>query len=339
MDETENPDEPPAVPRVVAVINALGMDAVAVALVWMAVFARATGTKLILAEYGVLGVAVWAVYVLDRVLDGGSGALAVRRARHDLAWRWRWWLVPAVLMGGYVAVWVALRELRLVVVESGVRLAVAVAAYFLLTLLSRRKGAGNAGPLCVMGLFAFVLVQGPPSQAPLAQLWRPVLGGFCLAGMYLVLRGKRDLPAAWILPRKALGAWLFAFGCALAPHAHIEAWRDLLGGNEVLIFASVCLLNTLLIRLVEGGGAGGEERSLARIYPGMALTVAVGGVMQCVYADRWARPLFAAAAVAAGLLVLLWVVRRRVPGGLVPLLADAAVLLPGVAVMVLVPGR
>jgi hypothetical protein len=216
---------------------------------------------------------------------------------------------------------------------------VAVAAYFLLTLLSRRKGAGNAGPLCVMGVFAFVLMQGPPSQEPVAQLWRPVLGGFCLAGMYLVLRGKRDWPAAWILPRKALGAWLFAFGCALAPHAHIEAWRDLLGGNEVLIFASVCLLNTLLIRLVEGGGAGGEERALARIYPGMALTVAVGGVMQWVHADRWARPLFAAAAVAAGLLVLLWVVRRRLPGGLVPLLADAAVLLPGVAVMVLVPGR
>jgi hypothetical protein len=71
----------------------------------------------------------------------------------------------------------------------------------------------------------------------------------------------------------------------------------------------------------------------------MALTVAVGGVMQWVYADRWARPLFAAAAVAAGLLVLLWVVRRRLPGGLVPLLADAAVLLPGLAVMVAVPGR
>jgi hypothetical protein len=49
--------------------------------------------------------------------------------------------------------------------------------------------------------------------------------------------------------------------------------------------------------------------------------------------------LFAAAAVAAGLLVLLWVVRRRLPGGLVPLLADAAVLLPGLAVMVAVPGR
>ena len=328
-----------AAARAAALLDVLAVTPVAVGLTWMAGFARTTGAKMVSAEYLVLGLAIWAVYLVDRVLDGASAAPADRRARHELGRRWRWLLVAAALAAACVGTWVALHEVRTVVVRAGGRLALVVAGYFALTLLSRRRDTGHVAPVALGGLLVIGLMQGPVQAQALPQLWRGVLGGFFITLIYLTLRNPRQNAPAWILPRKAMGGWLFAFGCALAPHAHVEAWPSLLGGGEVLLFGVVCFLNSLLIRLTESTADTLEEQVLRRLFPGMLLTAVAGGVMQWWDADRLGRPHFAACAVAAILLTGLWIFRRRVPAALVPLLADLAVLAPGVAIVLTVPGR
>jgi hypothetical protein len=194
-------------------------------------------------------------------------------------------------------------------------------------------------PVALGALLVIGLMQGPMQEQALPQLWRGVLGGFFITVLYLTLRNPRQNAPAWTLPRKAMGGWFFAFGCALAPHAHVEAWQALLGGGEVLLFGSVCFLNSLLIRLTESSTETLEEQVLRRLLPGMLLTVAAGGVMQWWDGDRLGRPHFVACAAAALLLTGLWAVRRRVPSALVPLLADLAVLVPGIVVVLTVRGR
>jgi len=61
--------------------NLLSLDAPLVALVWLAAFDRSTGAHLPVEDYVLLGLAVWTIYVADRLLD-------VRRVRD-------WSLAPA----------------------------------------------------------------------------------------------------------------------------------------------------------------------------------------------------------------------------------------------------
>jgi len=315
----------------------LGLEAVLAALVWMPLFARASGVKLRAGalpfppEYLLLGCAVWFVYAADRLMDGLMRG-GPREARHVFAVRCR--LVTLVFMPAAAAVcgWLLGWHTREIVLDWGLRLAAAVAVYFGITWASRQSW----GSLTFAGGLAGLLVLGLMQNAGdmvWPQAWRGLLAGFLLTVVCLAVRHPA-MPAPWLLPRKLLGGLLFAAGTALIPFAHSERWPQLITDSSVLLFGAVCALNSLSIRLREQETPDMESSILTKLLPWMLLTIAAGAGMEYYASDTWSRPLLLAAGVAALLLLALHPVRRRCAPDRMRLLADAAVILPAAVLLV-----
>ena len=111
---------------------------------------------------------------------------------------------------------------------------------------------------------------------------------------------------------------------------HLEDAAGLLMGNMVLLFAFVCALNSLGIRLWERGTPDYEHLLLAKLYPWLLLTACAGGVTEWLHAS-WSRPFFMACALAALLLLLLHLARGKMSTALRRALADAAMILAAAA--------
>jgi hypothetical protein len=306
-------------------LNVLGLDAVMTALVWMALFARVTGARLIPGEYVVLGCAVWCLYAADRMMDGMMPG-DWQSERHRFARRrWRW-LLAGIVAATALSAWLLAWHIREIVSLWGGKLLAAVALYFGVTFVSRRGWSGIVGAGSLGGLLAIGLMQGTATGMIWPQLWRGALAGILVTVLYLSLRHP-GVPAPWTLPRKLLGGWLFAMGTALAPYAHKEQARELMFSGPVLMFGSVCALNSLGIRLWEGKQADFEHRLLSGLYPWMLVTVTAGAVMEWAVADQWSRLVLGSCGISAALMILLHMARRRLSVDKARSLADAAMIL------------
>jgi hypothetical protein len=216
------------------------------------------------------------------------------------------------------------------------RLLAAVAVYFCITWLSRREWPGMVGAGALCCLIAIGLMQGVAADEVWPHVWRGAVAGIVLTVLIFSVT-RSGAPPPWTLPRKLLGGWLFALGTALAPHAHMEAPRDLLMGNAVLLFGTVCALNSLGIRLWETKDHDLEDALLAALYPWMLGVTAVGAGMEWAAGDNYSRPLLMACGLAAVGLLVLHLVRRRFSGPGLRTLADVLMVLS--AAVVLVAGR
>ncbi len=271
-------------------INWLALDAVAVALVWLQVFAVMTGARLTPVISWVLAAAVWLVYMMDR------------RAV---------WLLPLMIAVTAAAGWAALYQMRWITVQAGGWLAAAVAAYFVMVAASRWQSVSQGLLLLVSSLMLLGLAQGEQGGPPGVQLWRAIAAGTLLTVLYFGLRHHYQ-PPPWTLVKKVIGGYLFAVGVALAPFSHLQDWPGLLGSAPVLLFAGACALNSLGIRLWENHASGdAENQLLRRLYPWLLATVILGSLSQAFMADAWTRPgLTGIAACTAGF-GLLHVLRHR----------------------------
>ncbi len=314
----------------------LGLEAVLTALIWMPLFANASGVRLrsgplpFPAEFLLLGCAVWFVYAADRLLDGlmRSGP---REARHAFAVR-QWPLLTAIMTAAAgVCTWLLGWHVREIVLDWGLRFSVVVAAYFVMTWASRQAWCGLTFAGGLAGLLVLGLMQNA-GEMVWPQMWRGVMAGFLLTILCLAVRHP-SMPAPWTLPRKLFGGLLFATGTALIPFAHSERWPQLITDGSVLLFGAVCALNSLGIRLRESTGADMEQILLTKLQPWMLLSIAAGAGMEFYASDPWSRALFAAEGTAALLLLALHRVRDKVSPDRFRLLADAAVILPGLAAL------
>ena len=323
------PSSPPPRPWWVW-LNMLGLDAVLAALCWMPLFARAVDAQLVRAEFVVLGCAVWCVYAVDRIMDGGM-ARGHRGERHLLAMR-RWpLLLTGILLATGVSGWLLAFEVREIVLRWGLKFLSVLGFYFAVTWISRRDWTGLVGAGGLAGLVAIGFMQGAATGVLWAQIWRGAFAGFLITVVYSSTR-HAGAPAPWTLPRKLLGGWLFATGTALASYAHRELWPHLFLESQVVLFGVVCGLNSLGIRLWEAEREDFELTLLGRLYPWMLLTAAAGAGMEWSVADRWTRPLFAASGTAALLLLTLHLTRGRTSVALRRALADAAVIAPAAVI-------
>ena len=87
----------------------LSLDAPSVAAVWFLLFSAAETWRIRLPEAAALAIAVWLLYVADRVLDATRGDAAVLQARHFFHLRQRWWFAAAAGMLMPVLAWLVLR--------------------------------------------------------------------------------------------------------------------------------------------------------------------------------------------------------------------------------------
>jgi hypothetical protein len=118
--------------------NLLSLDAPVIAALWQAAFASDVGVKLTLASRTALPLAVWLIYLVDRLLDTANGIPAKPTARHAFYCAQRDGCYVLTLLVGLllcVSVWF----LPLPVVENGMMVAGTVALYLLTVHIRRGK--------------------------------------------------------------------------------------------------------------------------------------------------------------------------------------------------------
>jgi hypothetical protein len=110
--------------------NILSLDAPMVGVAWAALFVREGGGRLGIAEAVALALAVWVIYTTDRLLDGWrSQNRAALRARHVFCERHRRAFAGALVAAAAVIALLAVTTLPLSEVHAGCGLGVVVAAY------------------------------------------------------------------------------------------------------------------------------------------------------------------------------------------------------------------
>ena len=109
----------------------LSLDAPLVACLWAAVFARAFRATLAPAELVSLGVAVWLIYVSDRLLDGYAFSGGALRERHRFVAHHRVALLAALAGLATASTALVVPRLAAPTVRSGVSLLIVVGIYFL----------------------------------------------------------------------------------------------------------------------------------------------------------------------------------------------------------------
>ena len=110
------------------------LDAPTVAVVWTLAFASAAGVSLPPWIPILLGLATWAVYIADRLLDARSALRSAQhsrlRSRHLFHWRHRCVLVPIAIAAGVSAASIVLYFMPVAARERSSVLALATIVYF-----------------------------------------------------------------------------------------------------------------------------------------------------------------------------------------------------------------
>jgi hypothetical protein len=110
--------------------NVLSIDAPIVAVAWAAVFARGSGGRLPVVDAAVLFLAVWVIYVSDRLLDGWTaGNRGALRERHFFCERHGVALVSLLMAASGGIFWLTAESLPAAERDAGVRLGLLLVLY------------------------------------------------------------------------------------------------------------------------------------------------------------------------------------------------------------------
>lgn len=301
-------------------INWLALDAVAVAVAWLPVFAHLTGARLTPVNTGALAAGVWLFYMADRILDGLTGH--GKKGRHHFAGRQAAWLLALMVAVAAGSGYWMLHGMRAITVQAGVWVAMAGLLYFGIVAASRWKPVSQVLLLGVSVLMIMGLVQQEAHIAAGFQLWRAIAAGTLLTVLFFGLRQQYD-PPPWILVKKGLGGYLFALGVAVGPFSHVMDWDGLIRAAPVMLFAGACMLNSLGIRLWENPTASDPESLLLRrLYPWLLAAIGLGAAAEAWGADAWSRPLLLGVAACNAGFAVLHLLRNRWPAGVYSLAAD-----------------
>ncbi|MGH9571923.1 MAG: hypothetical protein ACRD40_00115 [Candidatus Acidiferrales bacterium] len=177
--------------------NILSLDAPAVAAVWTLLFARASRTKIPVATVAVVALAVWVIYLADRLLDGWLTIdKRILKERHRFCYRHRFAVFAFGVLGAFAGAWLTYHSLDGAEARTGLLLSAVLALYMMCV---------HVGGPAVSRLF--------PKEA--------IVGVLFAAGTALPV---------WCHPRAfswdALYSWLlFALVCVLNCLA-IQCWED-----------------------------------------------------------------------------------------------------------------
>jgi hypothetical protein len=285
--------------------NILSVDAPMVAVAWAVVFGLAVGRRLTTAEGTVLFLTVWAIYVSDRLLDGwltvNRGAL---RERHLFCERHRVALSGLLVLASGTIFLLATEYLPEGERDAGLRLGVILATY-------------------LGGIHIFQVI---PQGQGIFQGQRTLRG---------VFRGS----FAWLLPKEIAVGALFACGASLPVWSRGEfSWSRCVPWG---LFALLCCLNCLAIERWENRGDGdaglvsgaGRRTPISRLAAALAGAALVGWLAEGTSASGGYEWL--AVGTGALLLLALHFCRRNFSPAALRVLADAALLIPAVAVLLL----
>jgi hypothetical protein len=242
--------------------NLLSLDAPTVALVWAAVFARVGGIQLGAASEVVLGLAVFLIYAIDRLLDGWNAASgADLQERHLFCARHRRVFVVSATLAAAGILWMAARALPITETRAGVALASIVAVYILAIQVWRGLATRLPSKEWAVGiLFAAGTTLPLWSRAGKLEsgIWLLIImfGLLCALNCLLIDSWESEIPArnsasAGHLP---VGTWSAILGLGAA----IFSWSERIHAAQAQAFSAIALGAILLLVLNE------QRRRLSR---------------------------------------------------------------------------
>jgi hypothetical protein len=119
--------------------NLLSLDAPLVAIAWLYMFAKTWRVEYLpWGAYVSLGLMVWLIYVMDRLLDASirGGSSEKLEARHDFHRRHRWCFGVLAVIAGVVASVLVITAMPVTVYSYAIVAAIMVAGFFILSVFS-----------------------------------------------------------------------------------------------------------------------------------------------------------------------------------------------------------
>ncbi|MFZ4764009.1 MAG: hypothetical protein ACOYMN_03570 [Roseimicrobium sp.] len=314
-------------------LNVLSLDAPIVAVLWQAALARSHKVVLMPEVYKALFLAVWLIYMLDRVLDGFCIKDTQKGSvRHEFYRRNRWVFLLAVIPFGTVSLLLfAASALPAGVMWRGVALGFVVALYLLHYAARGHRPLYVIGNVLACAVGGFVLWVLP---LPVHYKW---IYGTVLAALLMLAFTKRANGGMRLLPKELLCGFLFAMGCSLAVHFHTGDAGAFWFSLETLLLAFLCTLNCIAISCYERGTDMHHDRDalaqtwpqIARVYPALLLTLAALAVFAVTRHVPQELLLFGFAILLSTLLLgVVHQLAKRLSPDLAHVLADAALALP-----------
>jgi hypothetical protein len=320
--------------------NVLSLDAPLVAVMWQAALAKVHKVALLPSLHITLFLAVWLIYIVDRVLDGFSMKHAsLVSVRHAFYQRNRWLYVLFVIpVAGVLLALLVLTAIPEALLWRGLTLAFIIALYLLHYAARGHRGifiAGKLGMCAVVGLALWVLPISPP--------WK-LLYGAVLLGLLMHSFSRETSPGLRLLPKELLCGFLFALGCSMSVSFLAGDMPGDWLSSESLMLALLCALNCIAISCYERDtDAQSDPHAITRAWPRImraypALLIAVGVFVVCSTLGKKLSVeilLYPAAVLLST--VLLGVVHhfaKRITPDLAHVLADAAVVAPMALIVV-----
>jgi hypothetical protein len=323
--------------------NVLSLDAPLVAILCQAALARAHKVSLLPSVYAALFLAVWLIYVVDRVLDGFTMKDEERlSARHAFYRRHRGLFVFFVVPAGVITLlWLALAEIPEGIFWRGLALGFIVGLYLLHFAARGHQLIYTVGNFMACALGAVVL-WSMPLPVPFKMLY-----GTVLVALLALAVGRRAGDSFRFLPKEVVCGYLFAIGCSLSVNFFTGDQQAHPFSPEVLMLAVLCSLNCIAVSCYERAanthpdpdGITQTWPHIARMYP--MLLVSLAGFVCWTLSRKMPLPLFLFCAAVLFSTFLLGVVHhlaKRMSPELCHVLADVAIAVP-VLVVVVAPER
>jgi hypothetical protein len=322
--------------------NVLSLDAPIVAVLWQAALAKVHHIAVMPALHITLFIAVWLIFIGDRVLDGFSVLDASRvSARHAFYQRNRWFhLLFVIPVGLVLLVLLALTAIPEGIMWRGVALAFVVALYLLHYAARGHRTVYLAGNilLCVLGWVVLAVL-------PVPMQWRLLYSIVLLAVLAHAVAGQ-PAPARRLFPKELLCGFLFAVGCTMSVHFLMGDGDGGLLPRDTMLLALLCALNCIAVSCYESETDRHADPNaitrtwpnIARVYPLLLVTLAGMTIVSLVtLMQKVPNSLLLYPAAILMSTVLLGVVHhlaKRIRPELAHVLADAAVVVPMALIVV-----
>jgi hypothetical protein len=314
--------------------NVLSLDAPLVAVIWQAALAKVHKVALLPALSITLFIAVWLIYIVDRVLDGFSMRHAPRVAtRHAFYQRNRWlYLLFVIPVASVLLMLLALTAIPEALMWRGLGLGFIVGLYLLHYAARGHRGIFIAGNLAMCGVASLVVW-----VLPLPPLWK-VLYGAVLLAMLLHAFSPNPNHGMRLLPKELLCGFIFAVGCSMSVSFMAGDMPGEWFSRDSLMLALLCALNCIAISCYERDTDACSDPHaitrtwprIVRVYPALLVAVAVFAVSS-VWGRRFSVEFLlypAAVVLSTILLAIVHHFAKRITPDLAHVLADAAVVAP-----------
>ncbi|WP_133797321.1 hypothetical protein [Prosthecobacter fusiformis] len=309
--------------------HVLSLEAPLVAMLWLAALAHVNDLKLMPGVLPGLGLAVWLIYLADRLLDTCGVPVQFLSIRHRFYRRFRWPILLLVMpLAAAALVWLALWVVPVGLLAHSLAQVVPIGIYLILYSVT---GTRVRGWLIQAGMLLLVVLV---NMLPISLEVKLAVSLLITGGTVLMLGLRWHEQVTKFFRKEVAAGLLFAFGCTTWTRFHTlgndgpEIWAELILLG-VLFVSNLALITAREAADTPSNGASGTVRG------GMLIGLASLIAIYLEYLPTTLLPL--TFALLAGLIALeiLWQKRHSLSAEAFRVWADALTAMPAFALLLI----